>query len=53
MFRDWGRIGDNIEEPSERFNHSVDGIPYDWKFLYGVAGYTLRLVNDAAFGLVH
>ncbi len=21
MFRDWGRIGDNIEEPSERFNH--------------------------------
>ena len=37
MFRDWGRIGDNIEEPSERFNHSVDGIPYDWKFLYGSA----------------
>jgi CDP-6-deoxy-D-xylo-4-hexulose-3-dehydrase len=48
MFRDWGRIGDNVEEPSERFNHSVDGIPYDWKFLYGVAGYHLKAceMND-------
>ena len=53
MFRDWGRIGDNIEEPSERFNHSVDGIPYDWKFLYGVAGYHLKACEmNAAFGLV-
>ena len=53
MFRDWGRIGDNIEEPSERFNHSVDGIPYDWKFLYGVCGYHLKACEmNAAFGLV-
>ena len=53
MFRDWGRIGDNIEEPSERFNHSVDGIPYDWKFLYGVPGYHLKACEmNAAFGLV-
>src|SRR5210317_665906 len=53
MFRDWGRIGDNIEEPSERFNHSVDSIPYDWKFLYGVAGYHLKACEmNAAFGLV-
>jgi CDP-6-deoxy-D-xylo-4-hexulose-3-dehydrase len=52
MFRDWGRIGDNIEDPSERFNHSVDGIPYDWKFLYGVAGYHLKACEmNAAFGL--
>jgi CDP-6-deoxy-D-xylo-4-hexulose-3-dehydrase len=52
MFRDWGRIGDNIEEPSERFNHSVDGIPYDWKFLYGVVGYHLKACEmNAAFGL--
>ena len=52
MFRDWGRIGDNIEEPSERFNHSVDGIPYDWKFLYGVPGYHLKACEmNAAFGL--
>ena len=52
MFRDWGRIGDNIEEPSERFNHSVDGIHYDWKFLYGVAGYHLKACEmNAAFGL--
>lgn len=53
MFRDWGRIGDNIEEPSERFNHSVDGIPYDWKFLYGVCGYHLKACEmNAAFGLI-
>jgi CDP-6-deoxy-D-xylo-4-hexulose-3-dehydrase len=53
MFRDWGRIGDNIEEPSERFNHLVDGIPYDWKFLYGVAGYHLKACEmNSAFGLV-
>jgi CDP-6-deoxy-D-xylo-4-hexulose-3-dehydrase len=53
MYRDWGRIGDNIEEPSERFNHSVDGIPYDWKFLYGVPGYHLKACEmNAAFGLV-
>lgn len=53
MFRDWGRIGDNVEDPSERFNHSVDGIPYDWKFLYGVAGYHLKACEmNAAFGLV-
>jgi CDP-6-deoxy-D-xylo-4-hexulose-3-dehydrase len=52
MFRDWGRIGDNIEDPSERFNYSVDGIPYDWKFLYGVAGYHLKACEmNAAFGL--
>lgn len=53
MFRDWGRIGDNIEDPSERFNHSVDGIPYDWKFLYGARGYNMKACEmNAAFGLV-
>lgn len=52
MFRDWGRIGDNVEDPGERFNHSVDGIPYDWKFLYGVPGYHLKACEmNAAFGL--
>ena len=53
MFRDWGRIGDNIEEPGERFNYNIDGIPYDWKFLYGVAGYNFKSSEmNAAFGLV-
>ena len=53
MFRDWGRIGDNVEEPSSRFNYSVDGIPYDWKFLYGVAGYNFKGCEmNSAFGLV-
>lgn len=52
MYRDWGRIGDNIEDPSARFNHTVDGIPYDWKFLYGVPGYHLKACEmNAAFGL--
>jgi CDP-6-deoxy-D-xylo-4-hexulose-3-dehydrase len=52
MFRDWGRIGDNIEEPSARFGHSVDGIPYDWKFLYGALGYNMKACEmNAAFGL--
>ena len=35
MYRDWGRIGDNSENMSKRFAHDVDGIPYDYKFLYG------------------
>jgi CDP-6-deoxy-D-xylo-4-hexulose-3-dehydrase len=52
MFRDWGRIGDNAEEPSERFNYQIDGIPYDWKFLYGAVGYHLKACEmNAAFGL--
>jgi CDP-6-deoxy-D-xylo-4-hexulose-3-dehydrase len=53
QFRDWGRIGNNSEEMSDRFNHSVDGIPYDYKFLYGVLGYNMKSSEmNAAFGLV-
>jgi CDP-6-deoxy-D-xylo-4-hexulose-3-dehydrase len=53
QFRDWGRIGDNSEEMSDRFNHNVDGIPYDYKFLYGVLGYNMKSSEmNAAFGLV-
>lgn len=53
QFRDWGRIGDNSEIMSDRFNHSVDGIPYDHKFLYGVLGYNFKSCEmNAAFGLV-
>jgi CDP-6-deoxy-D-xylo-4-hexulose-3-dehydrase len=53
MFRDWGRIGDNSEDMSERFAHDVDGIPYDYKFLYGVLGYNMKCTEQAAaFGLV-
>jgi CDP-6-deoxy-D-xylo-4-hexulose-3-dehydrase len=53
MFRDWGRIGDNSEHMSDRFNHSVDGIPYDYKFLYGCLGYNFKSSEmNAAFGLV-
>jgi CDP-6-deoxy-D-xylo-4-hexulose-3-dehydrase len=53
MYRDWGRIGDNSEDMSERFAHDVDGIPYDYKFLYGVLGYNMKCAEaNAAFGLV-
>jgi CDP-4-dehydro-6-deoxyglucose reductase, E1 len=53
QFRDWGRIGDNSEEMSDRFNYNVDGIPYDYKFLYGVLGYNMKSSEmNAAFGLI-
>lgn len=53
QYRDWGRLGDNSEIMSDRFNHSVDGIPYDHKFLYSVLGYNFKSSEmNAAFGLV-
>jgi CDP-6-deoxy-D-xylo-4-hexulose-3-dehydrase len=53
MIRDWGRIGTNAEDMSERFSHSVDGIKYDYKFLYGALGYNFKSSEvNAAFGLV-
>eukprot|EP00931_Biecheleriopsis_adriatica_P121726 TRINITY_DN9678_c0_g1_i1.p1 TRINITY_DN9678_c0_g1~~TRINITY_DN9678_c0_g1_i1.p1 ORF type:complete len:441 (-),score=87.45 TRINITY_DN9678_c0_g1_i1:42-1364(-) len=52
MFRDWGRIGNNSEDVSERFGHNVDGIEYDFKFLYGCVGYNMKACEmNAAFGL--
>jgi CDP-6-deoxy-D-xylo-4-hexulose-3-dehydrase len=52
MFRDWGRIGDNTELVIERFNHSVDDIKYDYKFLYACLGYNFKSSEvNAAFGL--
>lgn len=53
QFRDWGRMGDNSELISDRFNHNVDGIPYDHKFLYDVLGYNFKSSEmNAAFGLI-
>jgi CDP-6-deoxy-D-xylo-4-hexulose-3-dehydrase len=53
MFRDWGRIGDNSEDVKTRFEYSIDGIPYDYKFLYGAMGYNMKSSEvNAAFGLV-
>lgn len=52
MFRDWGRIGDNTELVVERFNHEVDDIKYDYKFLYACLGYNFKSSEvNAAFGL--
>lgn len=53
MYSSWGRIGDNSEEIDDRFNHNIEGIPYDYKFLYGVVGYNFKSSEmNAAFGLV-
>lgn len=52
--RDWGRnqFG-NSEEMGERFSSSIDGIPYDSKFLYTVPCYNMKACEmNAAFGLV-
>ena len=52
MFRDWGRIGDNTELVVERFNHEIDSIKYDYKFLYACLGYNFKSSEvNAAFGL--
>jgi CDP-4-dehydro-6-deoxyglucose reductase, E1 len=52
-YRDWGRIGHNTEDLNERFGYEVDGIDYDYKFLYGVKGYNFKATEmQAAFGLV-
>eukprot|EP00450_Noctiluca_scintillans_P019378 CAMPEP_0194517378 /NCGR_PEP_ID=MMETSP0253-20130528/50521_1 /TAXON_ID=2966 /ORGANISM="Noctiluca scintillans" /LENGTH=424 /DNA_ID=CAMNT_0039361331 /DNA_START=48 /DNA_END=1322 /DNA_ORIENTATION=- len=52
QFRDWGRVGNNSEDTTERFAHSVDGIEYDFKFLYSVLGYNMKACEmSAAFGL--
>jgi CDP-6-deoxy-D-xylo-4-hexulose-3-dehydrase len=46
-------MGDNSEIMDDRFNHKVDGIPYDHKFLYGVLGYNMKSSEmNAAFGLI-
>ena len=53
QFRDWGRLGGDSEIMSERFNHMVDDIPYDHKFLYSILGYNFKSSEmNAAFGLV-
>jgi len=53
QYRDWGRLGDDSEILADRFNHVVDGIPYDHKFLYSVLGYHMKACEmNAAFGIV-
>ncbi len=50
--RDWGRFGDDEEDVDKRFNHHVNGIPYDRKFIYSLIGYNLKPIEaQAAFGL--
>jgi len=50
--RDWGRVGNDKEAFENRFNFSIDEIPYDAKFLYSELGYNLKMNEAAAaFGL--
>lgn len=51
--RDWGRVGNDREAFENRFNFTIDEIPYDSKFLYSELGYNLKMNEaGAAFGLV-
>lgn len=50
--RDWGRVGNDKEDFKERFDFSVDDIPYDSKFVYSHLGYNLKMNEaSASFGL--
>lgn len=52
QYRDWGRMGTNTESFSERFGHCIDGMEYDFKFLYPILGYNFKSTEmNAAFGL--
>lgn len=56
LLRGWGRqsslLGES-EQPEDRFEVSVDGIPYDSKFVFSEVGYNfLPSEIAAAFGLV-
>jgi CDP-4-dehydro-6-deoxyglucose reductase, E1 len=56
LLRGWGRSSSTIgetEDPDQRFAVSVDGIPYDSKFMFTALGYNfLPSEISAAFGLV-
>ena len=56
MLRSWGRSSSLFDDQSEaienRFNVSLDGIPYDAKFVFETVGYNLEGSEiGAAFGL--
>ncbi len=51
--RDWGRAGNDKEAFENRFNFTIDDIPYDSKFVYTEMGFNLKMNESAAaFGLV-
>lgn len=56
LLRGWGRSSSTMgetEDPDQRFAVSVDGIPYDSKFMFTALGYNfLPSEISAAFGLV-
>jgi len=51
--RDWGRGVDVSEKISDRYQYTIDDIPYDGKFVYVEKGFNMRPVEaQASFGLV-
>ncbi|MDA2923720.1 aminotransferase class I/II-fold pyridoxal phosphate-dependent enzyme [Acidobacteria bacterium AH-259-L09] len=56
MLRGWGRTSSlfaDSEEISKRFTQTLDGIPYDGKFIFAEIGYNfLPLEISAAFGRI-
>lgn len=52
VIRSWGRAGSDAEAFEDRFNFSIDGIPYDSKFLYTELGQNCKMTEaSAAFAL--
>lgn len=50
--RDWGRGVDVSEKISDRYQFTIDDIPYDGKFVYTERGFNMRPIDPmAAFGL--
>lgn len=48
----WGRVGTDNEEFTERFDYQLNNIPYDAKFIYLNIGYNMKMTEaQAAFGL--
>ena len=56
LFRSWGRdssLFKDSESVDKRFNHKIDGIDYDKKFVFSELGYNFEPSEiGAAFGLV-
>lgn len=49
----WGRVGSDNENFAERFNFTLEDIPYDAKFIYEYFGYNMKMTEaQAAFGLM-
>ena len=47
--RDWGRVGTQNEDVNVRYdNYSLDGVKYDYKFVYGHLGFNFKSCEMSA-----